>query len=113
MQAWYANPGKVDEGFLAQMRAEAATISVHTLNAVARTASATDLRQSNAAIASDALVIWGSSDPFFDQSHQQELTQSLRHVQFCPLEGLGHNPHWEEPEKIAALIHRFLTARSE
>jgi pimeloyl-ACP methyl ester carboxylesterase len=39
---------------------------------------------------------------------RQTLRDALPHAQVTVFDGLGHNPFWEEPRKVADVINAFL-----
>ena len=55
-----------------------------------------------------ALVVWGDQDAIFTREHQEELVALVKAERFVAYEGTGHAPHWEEPERFAREVVRFV-----
>jgi pimeloyl-ACP methyl ester carboxylesterase len=72
--------------------------------------SGSDLLQTLPRITAPTLLIWGSKDPLIPDDARQSLRQGLPQAQVKILEGLGHNPFWEQPQLCAGVIKAFLTA---
>jgi pimeloyl-ACP methyl ester carboxylesterase len=56
------------------------------------------------------LLIWGSKDPIMEEAVRQTLRKGLPHAKVKVFDGLGHNPFWEDPQGVAAVINAFLGA---
>jgi pimeloyl-ACP methyl ester carboxylesterase len=58
-----------------------------------------------------ALVVMGSRDPDFnDPADEAERVASTLHARSLIVEGVGHYPHVEEPEHVAAAIASFIAS---
>jgi pimeloyl-ACP methyl ester carboxylesterase len=58
-----------------------------------------------------ALVVMGSRDPDFnDPVDEAERVASILHARSLIVEGVGHYPHVEEPEHVAAAIASFIAS---
>ena len=55
-----------------------------------------------------ALLIWGSEDPFIDAAGKQALRDALPGARVKIFDKRGHNPFWEDPQGVAAVINPFL-----
>ena len=55
------------------------------------------------------LVIWGDHDAIFTRAHQDELVALVKAERLAVYEGTGHAPHWEEPERFARDLVRFVS----
>ncbi len=55
-----------------------------------------------------ALVVWGMRDPAFPVRQLARWREALPHARVVELEGSGHWPHEEEPERVAELLKGFL-----
>ncbi len=55
-----------------------------------------------------ALLLWGDRDSFVLRADQNRLLRSLRGSSLEVFEGTGHDPHWEEPGRTAALVADFI-----
>ena len=105
---WHACRRAVDAVFLTRMRSEAAAIPAYIWHGILRGFADTDLTHIARQVACPALCIGGSDDALFDAGHRRALADAFENAESIVLEGHGHNPHWEEPAKVAALIVAFL-----
>jgi pimeloyl-ACP methyl ester carboxylesterase len=111
MVQWWSSPTHVDADFLRRQRRDAAAIPLRGWIAVLdQGLSGSDLLQTLPRITAPTLLIWGSKDPLIPDDARQSLRQGLPQAQVKILEGLGHNPFWEQPQLCAGVIKAFLTA---
>jgi non-heme chloroperoxidase len=61
-----------------------------------------------APIAIPTLTIWGARDGVFDAEAQEALARKIPGRLAAHYDDVGHAPHWEAPERVAADIERFL-----
>jgi pimeloyl-ACP methyl ester carboxylesterase len=54
------------------------------------------------------LLVSGVDDPFFGPEQQERLLHSFDRVRLIAFPGVGHAPHWEEPERFARDLLAFL-----
>ncbi|MCK4971197.1 MAG: alpha/beta hydrolase, partial [Thermoplasmata archaeon] len=54
------------------------------------------------------LAIWGSEDPFFPAAEAVPLLETIPDVRIEVMEGVGHNPAHERPERFIQLVEGFL-----
>jgi haloalkane dehalogenase len=54
------------------------------------------------------LIVWGMKDSAFQPYQLERWQQLLPHAQVEKIEGAGHWPHEEEPERVVACLERFL-----
>lgn len=59
-------------------------------------------------VAAPTLAIWGSEDPFFPAEEAVPLLETLPDVRIEVLEGVGHNPVSEMPDRFVELVQAFL-----
>ena len=52
-------------------------------------------------------VIGGAHDAVFSRAEQEALGELIPHATFNVIEGLGHCPHWEDPELFATLLREI------
>jgi pimeloyl-ACP methyl ester carboxylesterase len=57
------------------------------------------------------LVVWGSRDRVFPESHAREAAARLRDGSLAVIPGCGHMPHVECPDRFLAALDRFLVGR--
>lgn len=111
MIAWWSSPTPVDPDFLARQRRDAAGIPLRVWIAILDQGIVdTDLQRTLPMLRAPTLLIWGSKDPIMAEDVRQTLREALPHAQVKILEGLGHNPFWEDPAACAQAINAFLTA---
>jgi pimeloyl-ACP methyl ester carboxylesterase len=109
MIAWWDSPKPVNPQFIQRQRRDAAQIPLAVWLAVLdQGASPSDLQRTLPKLQAPALLIWGSDDPIVDEEGRQTLRQGLPSAMVKVFEGLGHNPFWENPQAVAAVINRFL-----
>jgi pimeloyl-ACP methyl ester carboxylesterase len=69
----------------------------------------TDLQRTLPRLTAPTLLIWGGTDPIMEEEERQTLREGLPRAQVEILEGLGHNPIWEDPARCAEVINAFLS----
>ncbi len=57
------------------------------------------------------LLIWGSKDQILPFTNSKKVKKVMPHVELHAIEGAGHNLHYENPEIINPIIHKFLMRR--
>jgi pimeloyl-ACP methyl ester carboxylesterase len=62
-------------------------------------------------ISAPALIVQGAHDAFFDDAVYAQVRDGLADVRVARYEHAGHAMHWEEPERFAADVAAFVTAR--
>lgn len=55
------------------------------------------------------LLIWGKEDKLIPFEYSQQFISSINNCEFIPMEGCGHSPYVEEPEKLSELVIKFLS----
>jgi pimeloyl-ACP methyl ester carboxylesterase len=61
-------------------------------------------------ISAPTLLIWGDRDDIALRSEQDVLWRSIPNPRLETFAGAGHAPHWEEPERFAALVADFVAS---
>ena len=56
----------------------------------------------------ETLVIWGKDDRYIPIKFGQNLEARLPNARFVSIENAGHLPHEEQPERVNALLLKFL-----
>ena len=59
-------------------------------------------------ITAPTLLIWGDRDALFSRNEQDRFVAKLPQTRVRVYEETGHCPNWEQPERVAADITRFL-----
>lgn len=65
------------------------------------------------AVAAPTLILWGSEDGVFPRGEQAELLERIPGARWIEYPGIGHAPHWEAPERVAADLVAFLAEPGE
>jgi len=113
MIAWWDSPTPVDPEFIRRQRRDSAAIPLKVWLAVldqglsSGTAYA-DLQSTLPRLKAPTLLIWGSKDPIMEEPARKTLIDALPAARVKIFEGLGHNPFWEDPASVAAVINSFL-----
>ncbi|MBL8022366.1 MAG: alpha/beta hydrolase [Leptospirales bacterium] len=53
------------------------------------------------------LLLWSRQDGVLPFSNSERALAAIPHAEFHPLEGTGHSPHYETPEKVIPLLLKF------
>ncbi|MET7782470.1 alpha/beta hydrolase [Streptomyces mirabilis] len=68
----------------------------------------TDLRATLAGILVPTLVIWGDQDGLLPRSDQQTILDAIHGSRLIAYEGVGHDVHWEQPDRVVADLAAFV-----
>jgi pimeloyl-ACP methyl ester carboxylesterase len=115
MIAWWDSPTPVDPDFIRRQRKDAAGIPLRVWLAVLDQGLPSDnlfgdLQSTLPKLKAPTLLIWGSKDPIMEEPMRKTLIDALPAARVKVFDGLGHNPFWEDPEGVAAVINGFLEA---
>lgn len=55
------------------------------------------------------LLIWGKEDKLIPFEYSQQFVSSINNCKLIPMEGCGHSPYVEDPEKLSELVIKFLS----
>jgi pimeloyl-ACP methyl ester carboxylesterase len=55
------------------------------------------------------MLIWGKEDNLIPFEYSQQFILSINNCKFVPMEGCGHSPYVEAPEKFSELVIKFLS----
>ena len=105
---WQSNPTPVNAEFLARVKIETAAVPTHVWRGVARTLSTEDQRRFLGDIQVPTLILWGEKDAVFTKDNQERLQKAIAGAAFKAYPEVGHNLHWEVPQRIAEDIAAFL-----
>ncbi len=67
-----------------------------------------DTRPELSSIQAPTLVVWGPDDPFFLAQDQQDLLDGIPNVRLSVWAGRCHSYQWEEPDRAAREIAKFI-----
>ncbi|WP_292315106.1 alpha/beta hydrolase [Mesorhizobium sp.] len=101
---WHACQPGVPRAFLAGLAQDASAIPAARWRAILEEIRRTDLTAAARAVRVPMLIIAGGRDPLFGAAHQQALAQAIAGSRLVRARDCGHNPHWEDPAFVAAII---------
>jgi len=104
---WHAGAEKVSPAFHASLVRAACAMPFAVWQSVIAEVGRVDLTECAARVSVPALVIGGTDDPIFGPAHHRALANALR-AEAHLLPDTSHNPHWQHPDIVAALIRDFL-----
>jgi pimeloyl-ACP methyl ester carboxylesterase len=111
MIEWWSSPTPVDADFLRRQRRDAAAIPLKVWLAVLDQAlGGADLQSTLPRLTAPVLLIWGGKDQIIGPRGRCALHQGLSSAEERTFPDYGHNPHWEDPAALAAVINPFLSA---
>lgn len=110
MREWHpANqPTPIDQAFAAEAMKEILVIQPQVWRGVMRELAAVPVGRHAADIKARVLIVSGGKDPLFPAEHHQSLVKAFPDAEAHVFPTLGHNPNWERPAEVAALIASFL-----
>ncbi|MEO9308000.1 Alpha/beta hydrolase [Nitrosotalea sinensis] len=74
---------------------------------------APDIHDKLASITIPTLVIWGRDDKLIPFEYSQQFVSTIPNCEFVAMDGCGHSPYVEDPEELAKIITKFLSARHQ
>lgn len=101
---WHRCPHPVPPGMLARLARSAAAMRRADWLAMLAALRRADLTTAVKGLHCPVQIIAGGLDPIFPPQHAKELARALPQAQTHWMPDHGHNPHWEAPEQVAALI---------
>lgn len=57
---------------------------------------------------SPVLIVWGSRDPVIPVQYAKEFASSIKDSNLCIMEGSGHTPFVDSPERFSEIVIEFL-----
>ena len=99
------------EGFLDRAIAESTKLSARVWKALLKGFLEAPADPGLAALPMPTLLLWGDHDAVFKRPEAEKLSRVIPRAEFVVFEGTGHAVHWEEPEKVAKELVRFIAAR--
>ena len=63
-------------------------------------------------IRAPALLVWGDQDTLIGRETQDAMVSSIPDAELVVYEGIGHSPHWEDPERFAADLVTLVERRT-
>lgn len=100
----------VPSWFFETVVAESLKVPAHVWRSALDAQIAEDCSADHAAITAPTLVLWGDKDGIGSRAQQALIAGSIRDATLTVYRGVGHNPHWEAPHRVAAEIAALLDA---
>lgn len=69
-----------------------------------------DVSDERQLIRAPTLLLWGDADAIVDRAEQDVLLHAILGARLVVYEGVGHAPHWEVPDRVAADLAAFVEA---
>jgi pimeloyl-ACP methyl ester carboxylesterase len=107
LAAFQSNSGAVDAGFVATAIEKSTRLPLHVWQAVLEEITDKGTVDVARRVQAPTLILWGNEDSFFGPEHQAALRAAIPTARFVTFPGVGHNPHWERPQRVARLIAEF------
>lgn len=98
----------LDLSFLPILVGDTLRAGTRTMWQAIREVLSADLSNRLEAVQAETLVIWGENDTVLDPQLGRELAKRLARARFVCVEGAGHNPMWDRPQRFNELLLDFL-----
>lgn len=108
---WHSCADKQGDDFPRRLKNNACAMPAAIWQAIFAAIRAVDLTLAARKIWAPTLVIGGACDPLFGPDHHAALLSAFSHARGSSLADCGHNPHWQQPKTVAALIRNFVTTQ--
>jgi pimeloyl-ACP methyl ester carboxylesterase len=94
--------------FLPVLVSDALRAGPLTMGRAMREVLSADLSHCLEAVQAKTMVVWGEKDSLLDPALGRELARRLERACFVCVEGAGHNPMWDRPQRFNELLLDFL-----
>jgi pimeloyl-ACP methyl ester carboxylesterase len=94
--------------FLPVLVRDALRAGPRTMARAIREVLSADLSHRLGAVQAKTIVIWGEKDSLLHPALGRELARRLARACFVCVEGAGHNPMWDRPQRFNELLLDFL-----
>lgn len=101
--------GEVPPGFLETIIAESCKVPVRVFQDALAGIVDDDVCDDLDRITARTLISWGDEDAYCPRVDQDLLVSSIATARLSVYHGVGHNPHWEQPERFARELVDFVT----
>lgn len=109
MSAWYGNAMAPDPDVVRRQRRDAAAIPVRVWLAILdQGVTGMDLQATLPRLMAPTLLIWGDKDTLMPEPVRCALREALPKARVHVFPTYGHNPAWDDPVAVAALINPFI-----
>ncbi len=98
----------VPDDFLETIIEESLKLPARVWKAVIESFMQDDLSGELNKINTPTLLIWGDNDGMFSRSDQDEQVAVINNSKLIIYEGVGHGVHWEEPQRFASDLLKFI-----
>ena len=99
------NP-KIIEDFVTRMKLPNAKMAF--MSTLLGLKNAEEISEKLSCISSPTLIIWGEKDPVIPIKYAQSFVSSIQDCRFYRMDGCGHTPYVDKPEKFSKLVIDFL-----
>jgi pimeloyl-ACP methyl ester carboxylesterase len=96
--------------FVPVLVSDALRAGPRTMERAIREVLSADLSHRLDAVQAETMVVWGEKDSLLDPALGRQLAQRLAKAHFVCVEGAGHNPMWDRPQRFNELLLDFLDA---
>ena len=103
----------VSVSFLPVLVGDALRAGPSTMWRATRDVLSADLSSWLDAVQAETLVIWGEKDSLLGTELGRQLALRLARARFVCVEGAGHNPMWDRPQRFNELLLDFLAGDAE
>jgi non-heme chloroperoxidase len=101
----------VAQSFVNMLVAESLKAPARVWRAAFRGLMDEDLSGQLRGIAAPTFLMWGDQDGLIDRDTQDLLAGRIADAHLVVYRGCGHSPQWERPDRLAADLTAFITAR--
>jgi pimeloyl-ACP methyl ester carboxylesterase len=109
MNAWYGNAAAPEPEVTRRQRRDAAAIPVRVwLAVIDQGFTGMDLQSGLQRLTAPALLMWGDKDTLITEPARCALREALPAAKVHVFPDYGHNPYWDDPAAVAAIVNPFL-----
>lgn len=109
MNDWYGNANAPEPDVTRRQRRDAAAIPVRVwLALIDQGFTGLDLQATLPRLTAPTLLIWGDKDALISEPARCALRKGLPTAKVHVFPDYGHNPYWDDPAAVAAVVNPFL-----
>lgn len=115
MRDWHPGnqPTPVDAAFAKAAMDDVLAVPLHVWRAVMRELAYVPVGRHARDVNAPVLILSGGKDPLFPAEHHASLIKAFPGAEGHVFPALGHNPLWEKPADLGAIMARFLAQPGE
>jgi pimeloyl-ACP methyl ester carboxylesterase len=98
----------IDDRYFDLLVTEGLKVPARVFQAALHQMLTTDFREQLRQVSIPVLIFWGQQDLFCSRKDQEDFTRNLKNSQLLQYENTGHALHWEEPERCAGDLVKFI-----